>query len=92
MNTSFFSPRFESNSNFDDPDWSNHFDFLWQTLATGNYAPQVDKLHHPDYPRFDNQFSTHSSYDYPLKQSSLEETLKKFMKLVGQCCEIIYLN
>jgi hypothetical protein len=49
-----------------------------------NYAPQVDKLHHPDYLQFDNQFSSHSSYDYPPKQSSLEETLNEFIELVSQ--------
>jgi hypothetical protein len=50
----------------------------------GNYAPQVDELHHADYPQFDNPFFIPSSYDYPPKQSSLEETLKQFMELVGQ--------
>jgi hypothetical protein len=84
MNTSFSSPRFESNSNFYNPDWNNHPDFLWQAHATKNYAPQVDELHHLDYPQFDNQFSSHPSYDYPPEQSSLEETLKEFMELVGQ--------
>jgi hypothetical protein len=84
LNTSFFSPGFESNSNFYSPDWSNHPDFSWQAHAMKNYAPQVDKLHHPDYPQFDNQFSSHPSYDYPPKKSSLEDTLKEFMKLVGQ--------
>jgi hypothetical protein len=84
MNTSFSSPRFESNSNFYNPDWSNHFDFSWQAHAIGNYVPQVDKLHHPDYPQFDNQFSSHSSFDYPPKQPSWEETLKEFMELVDQ--------
>jgi hypothetical protein len=84
MNTSFSSPRFESNSNFYNPDWSNHSDFSWHAHATGNYAPQVDELHYPDYSRFDNQFSSHLSYDYPPKQSSLEETLKEFMELVSQ--------
>jgi hypothetical protein len=49
-----------------------------------NFAPQIDKLHNPEYPQFYNQFSSHSSYDYPSKQSSLEETLKEFMELVGQ--------
>jgi hypothetical protein len=49
-----------------------------------NYAPQVDELHHSDYPQFDNQFSSHASYDYPPKQSFLEETLMEFMELVGQ--------
>jgi hypothetical protein len=84
MNTSFSSPRFESNSNFYNPYWSNHFDFSWQAHATENYAPQVDELHHTDYPQFNNQFSSHSSYDYLPKQSSLEETLKEFMELVSQ--------
>jgi hypothetical protein len=84
MNTIFSSPRFESNSNFYNPVWNNHLDFSWQAHTTENYAPQVDELYHPDYPQFDNQFSSHPSYDYPPKQSSLEETLKEFMKLVGQ--------
>ena len=84
MNTSFSNPGFESNSNFYNPDWSNHSDFLWHAHATGNYAPQVDELPHPDYPQFNNQFSSHPSYDYLPKQSSLEETLKEFMELVGQ--------
>jgi hypothetical protein len=39
MNTNFSSPGFESNSNFYNPDWSNHFDFSWKTQSTGNYAP-----------------------------------------------------
>jgi hypothetical protein len=84
LNTSCSSPGFESVSNFYNPDWSNHSDFLWQAHATENFAPQVDELHHPVYPQFDNHFSSHSSYDYPPKQSSLEETLKEFMELVGQ--------
>jgi hypothetical protein len=84
MNISFFSLGFESNSNFYNPYWNNYPDFSWQAHATENYAPQVDELHHPDYPQFDNQFSSHPSYDYPPEQSSLEETLKEFMELVGQ--------
>jgi hypothetical protein len=84
MNTNFSSPKFELNSNFYNPDWNNHLDFSWQAHATENYAPQVDELHHPDYLQFDNQFSSHPSYDYPPKQSSLEEMLKKFTELVGQ--------
>jgi hypothetical protein len=84
MNTSFFNPGFESNSNFYNPDWNNHPDFSWQAHATENYASQVDELHHPDYPQFDNQFSSHPSYDYSPEQYSLEETLKEFMELVGQ--------
>jgi hypothetical protein len=50
MNTSFSSPEFETNSNFYNPDWNNHPNFLWQAHAMKNYAPQVDEQHHPDYP------------------------------------------
>jgi hypothetical protein len=84
MNTNFSSPGFESNSNFYNSDRSNYPDFLWQAHATENYAPQVDELQHPDYPQFDNQFSSYPSYNYPPKQSYLKETLKEFMELVGQ--------
>jgi hypothetical protein len=66
------------------PDWSNHSDFSWHDHATENFGPQVDELHHPEYPQFDNHFSSHSSYDYPPEKSSLEDTLKEFMELVGQ--------
>jgi Zn-finger protein len=83
LNTSFSSPGFESNSNFYNPDWSNNSDFSWHDYATGNFAPQVDKLHHPEYPQFDNHFSSHS-YDYPPQTSSLEDTLKEFMEQLGQ--------
>jgi hypothetical protein len=84
LNTSFSSPGFKSNSNFYNPDWSNHSDFSWHDHATENFAPQVDELHHPEYPQFNNHFSSHSSYDYPPEKSSLEDTLKEFMELVGQ--------
>jgi hypothetical protein len=84
LNTSFSSPGFESNLIFYNPDWSNHSDFSWHDHATENFAPQVDELHHPEYPQFDNHFSSHSSYDYPPKKSSLEDTLKEFMELVNQ--------
>jgi hypothetical protein len=47
-------------------------------------APQSYRLHHFEYPQFDNSFSDPSSYDYPPKQSSLEETFKEFMELIGQ--------
>jgi hypothetical protein len=50
LNTSFSSPGFESNSNFYNPDWSNHSDFSWHDHATENFVPQVDELHHPEYP------------------------------------------
>jgi hypothetical protein len=71
----------------------------------GHHTPQVDELHHPDYPQFDNQFSSHPSYNYPPKQSSLElvgqptipvsyelsleETLEEFRKIVNQPCQEI---
>jgi hypothetical protein len=84
LNTSFSSPGFESNSNFYNPDWSNHSDFSWHDHATKNFAPQVDELHFLEYPQFDNHFSFHSSYDHPPEKSSLEDTLKEFMELVGQ--------
>ena len=84
LNTSFSSPGFESNSNFYNPDWSNHSDFSWQSHAMENYAPQSYRMHHFEYPQFDNPFSNPSSYDYPPKQSSLEETFKEFMELIGQ--------
>jgi hypothetical protein len=84
LNTSFSNPGFESNSNFYNSDWSNYSDFSWHDHATKNSNPQVDELHHPEYPQFDNHFSSHSSYDYPPKKSFLEDTLKEFMELVGQ--------
>jgi exonuclease VII small subunit len=84
MNTSFSNPGFESNSNFYNPDWSNHSDFLWHAHAMENFAPQSYGLHHPEYPQSDNPFSNPSSYDYPPKKSYLEETFKEFIELVGQ--------
>ena len=84
MNTNFSSPGFESNSNFYNPDWSNHSDFLWQVHAMENYAPQSYGLYHHDYPQSNNLFFDPSSYDFPPKQSSLEETFKEFMELIGQ--------
>jgi hypothetical protein len=49
LNINFSSPGFESNSNFYNSDWSNHFDFSWQAQATENYTPQYHELHHPKY-------------------------------------------
>jgi hypothetical protein len=48
----------------------------------GNCAPQFQELHHFEYPRFDDQ----SSHNYPasFSQSTLEDTLKVFMQLIGQ--------
>ena len=84
MNTNFSSQKFESHFKFYTSDWSNHYDFLWQAHATGNYAPQSYGLHHLEYLQFDNPSSNPSSYNYPPKQSSLEETLKEFMQKTGQ--------
>jgi hypothetical protein len=86
MNTNFSSPKFDSNSDFYNSDWSNHPDFSWQAQAIGNCAPQFQELHYLDYPQFDNQSSHPSSYNYPasLSQSTLEDTLKVFMELTGQ--------
>ena len=63
---------------------SDHTDVSWYAHATGNYAPQSHGLHHSEYPQFDNPSSNPSLNDYPLKQSSLEETLKEFMQLISQ--------
>jgi hypothetical protein len=57
---------------------------LWEAHARGNYAPQSHRLHHYEYPQSDNPFSIPSSYNYPPKQSSLEETLKEFLQLTSQ--------
>jgi uncharacterized coiled-coil protein SlyX len=86
MNTNFSSPEFDSNSNCYNSDWSNHPNFSWQAQAIGNCAPQFQELHYLDYPQFDNQYSHHSSYNYPASpsQSTLEDTLKVFMELTGQ--------
>jgi hypothetical protein len=63
--------------------------FLWQAHATGNFAPQSHRLHHFEYPQFDNPSSNPSSYDYPPKQSSLEETLKELVQLTSQSLQEI---
>jgi hypothetical protein len=76
LNTNFSSQGFESHSNSYTPNQDNHSDVLWYAHVTGNYAPQVDELHHLEYPQFDNPFFDPSSYDYPPKQSSLEELLR----------------
>jgi hypothetical protein len=69
MNTNFSNPKFDSNSNFYHLDWSNHSNFSWQALPW-------------EYPQFDDQ----SSHNYPasFSQSTLEDTLKVFMQLIGQ--------
>jgi hypothetical protein len=84
MTMNFSSPGFESNSNFYNPDWSNHPDFTWQAQVMGNCAPQFHELHHPKYQQFENQVLHHSSYDPLPQKSSLEDMLKIFMKRTGQ--------
>jgi len=79
MITNFSNLGFDSNSNFYNPDQSNHSDFSWQAQAMGNYAPQYHELHHPEYPQFDHQCCNPSSYNYPEPMSSLEDTLKAFI-------------
>jgi sterol desaturase/sphingolipid hydroxylase (fatty acid hydroxylase superfamily) len=66
MNTNFFSPGFESNSNVYNSDWRNH--------------PQYHDLHHPEYPQINHQSSPPSSYNYPAQRLSLEETLQAFIQ------------
>jgi hypothetical protein len=80
MNINFSSPGFESNSNFYNPDWSNHSDFSWHAQAMRNYAPQYHEHHHPEYPQFNHQSSYHSSYNYLAQELSLEDTLKAFIQ------------
>jgi hypothetical protein len=86
VNTNFSNPGFDSNSNFYNPDWSDHPDFSWQAQAMENCAPHFQELYYPDYPQFDNQSSHPSSYVYPASssQSTLEDTLKVFMELTCQ--------
>ena len=83
MNTSFSSPGFESNFNFYNSNWSNYSDFSWQVHAIRNYTSQIDELCNPEYPQFDNQFSTSSSCNYPPQQSSLEDTLNELREIVN---------
>jgi hypothetical protein len=86
MNTNFSSRRFDSNSNFYNPDWGKHSDFSWQAQAMGNCAPQFQKLHHSEYPQFDDQSSHPSSHNYPASSSqpTLEDSLKAFMQFTSQ--------
>jgi hypothetical protein len=80
MNNSFSNPGCDSNSNFYNPDWCNHFDFSWSTQTTGNYAPQFQELHHSDYPHFDYQAQPPVyQAPQPVPLSSLEEIMKAFM-------------
>jgi hypothetical protein len=84
VKANFSNPGFDSNSNFYKPDCSNHFDFSRQAQATGNYAPQYHDQHHPEYQQFNNQSSHPSSYNYPVQELSLEDTLKAFIQTSSQ--------
>jgi hypothetical protein len=89
MNSNFSSLGSDSNSNVYNSDWSNHPDFSWQAQAMGNHAPQYHELHHPEYLQLDDQSSHPSSYNYPASSShsTLEDTLKAFMQIIGQAIE-----
>jgi phage gp16-like protein len=84
MNVNFFSPGFESNSIFYNPDWCNHFDFSWQAQAIRNCTSQFLELHHPKYSQFKNQVLHPSPYDSLPQKSSLDDTLKECMERIGQ--------
>jgi hypothetical protein len=77
MNTSFSNLGCDSNSNFYNLDWSNHYDFSWQAQATRNYAPQFQELHNSNYPQFDHQAHPFAyQAPQPTPQSSLEDMMK----------------
>jgi hypothetical protein len=80
VQANFSNSGFDSNSNFYNPDWSNHSDFSWQTQAMGNCAPQYHDLHHPKYQQFDHQSSNPSSYNYPRPTLSFEDTVKAYIQ------------
>jgi hypothetical protein len=84
IKANFSKSGFDSNSNFYNLDWSNHFDFSWQDQATRNYAPPHNELHYPEYPQFENQVFNPSSYDPFPQRSSLEDALKEFMERTGK--------
>jgi hypothetical protein len=54
-----------------------------------NFAPQSYGLHYLEYLQSDNPSSNPLSYNYPPKQSSLEDTLKEFMQLIAQSLQEI---
>jgi hypothetical protein len=83
MNINFSNSGFNSNSNFYNPRWSNHPDFSWQAQAMENCAPQFQELHHPEYLQFENLVLHPSSYDHFPQTSSLKDTLKEFMEIIG---------
>jgi predicted CopG family antitoxin len=80
VQANFSNSGFDSNSNFCNPDWSNHSEFSWQDQATRNYAPLHNELHHLEYSQFKNQVLHPSLYDPLPKKLSLEETLQAFIQ------------
>jgi hypothetical protein len=84
MNINISSLGFESNSNFYNPDWSNHPDFPWQAQAMKNCAPQFHELHHLEHPEFETQVLHPLSYDHLPQKFSLEDTMMVFMERTGQ--------
>jgi hypothetical protein len=80
VQANFSNSGFDSNSNFYNPNWSNHSNFSWQTQAMGNCAPQYHDLHHPEYQQFDHQSSNPSSYNYPGPTLSFEDTVKAYIQ------------
>jgi hypothetical protein len=80
VQANFSNSGFDSNSNFCNPDWSNHSHFSWQDQATENYASPHNELHHPEYSQFKNQVLHPSSYDRLPQRLSLEETLQAFIQ------------
>jgi hypothetical protein len=46
LNTNFSGQGFESHSNSYTPNRDNHFEVSWYAHALGNYALQLDELHH----------------------------------------------
>jgi hypothetical protein len=89
INTNFSSQGFESYSNSYTSNRNNHSNVSWYAHATENFAPQCYQLHHPEYPQSDNPSFNPLLYDYPPKQSSLEETFKEFMQLTSQSLQEI---
>ena len=69
-NTNFSDQGFESHSNSYTPNQNNHSNVPWYALALGNYAIQLDELHHPECLKFNTHSSMLSSYNH-LPQESL---------------------
>jgi hypothetical protein len=72
LNANFFDQGFESHSNFYIPNQDNHSDVLWYAHASGNYALQLNELHHPKYPHLNTHSSMPSSYNHPPQESLVQ--------------------